>query len=270
MSSVTLDGSADAEATVRVRIVGCSGSYPGPDSPASCYLLEAEHGVGAERRTWRILLDLGNGALGELHRHLDPRSIDGVLISHHHPDHCQDMCGFYVLRKYHPEGTVPMIPVWGPSGTADRMAHAYGLPDGPGMRDVFDFRTYDGAFQVGPFTVEPIPVYHPVEAYGLRVTVGDVVIGYSGDTAPCEGLDRVADRATLLLCEASFRDGDDNPPGIHLTGRDAGELARRSALGTLVLTHIPPWFDQQAMYDEAAAVFDGAIVLAERGAVFSL
>ena len=53
---------------MRLTVVGCSGSYPGPDSPASCYLLEAEHGDGAGTRTWRVLLDLGNGALGALHR----------------------------------------------------------------------------------------------------------------------------------------------------------------------------------------------------------
>ena len=27
---------------MRLTIVGCSGSYPGPESPASCYLLEAD------------------------------------------------------------------------------------------------------------------------------------------------------------------------------------------------------------------------------------
>ena len=53
---------------MRLTVVGCSGSYPGPDSSASCYLLEAGHAG----RTWRILLDLGSGALGALHRHADP------------------------------------------------------------------------------------------------------------------------------------------------------------------------------------------------------
>ncbi len=38
---------------VRLTVVGCSGSIPGPDSPASCYLLE-EQG-------FRLLLDLGSG-----------------------------------------------------------------------------------------------------------------------------------------------------------------------------------------------------------------
>ena len=47
---------------MRLTIVGCAGSFPGPDAPASCYLVEAE----AEGRTWRILLDLGSGALGAL------------------------------------------------------------------------------------------------------------------------------------------------------------------------------------------------------------
>ena len=41
---------------MRLTVVGCAGSFPGPDSPASCYPVEHD---GA-----RILLDLGNGSLG--------------------------------------------------------------------------------------------------------------------------------------------------------------------------------------------------------------
>ena len=120
-------------------MIGCSGSFPGPDSPASCYLLEAEH----EGRTWRVLVDLGSGALGVLQRYVDPLSIDAVLLSHLHADHCLDLSGFYVLRKYHPEGAQPRIPVWGPSDTAGRMARAYDLPEDPGMNQEFDFRGYN-------------------------------------------------------------------------------------------------------------------------------
>ena len=112
---------------MRVTVVGCSGSYPGPDSPASCYLIEAEH----DGRTWRVVMDLGNGALGALHRYADPLAIDAVLLSHLHADHCLDLCGYHVLRKYHPSGHQPRIPVHGPEGTADRMARAYDLPPRP-------------------------------------------------------------------------------------------------------------------------------------------
>ena len=106
--------------SMQLTIVGCSGSYPGPDSPASCYLVQAEH----EGRTWNILMDLGNGALGALHRYVDPLDIDAVFLSHLHADHCIDMTSYYVLRKYHPSGEQEPLPVWGPRRTARRLARA--------------------------------------------------------------------------------------------------------------------------------------------------
>ena len=121
---------------MRLTIIGCAGSYPGPESATSCYLVEADEPDG---RTWRILLDLGSGALGALQRFADPFGIDAVFISHLHADHCLDLCGYHVLRRYHPDGAQPRIPVWGPVGTAQRMAQAYGLPEAIGMNDEFAF-----------------------------------------------------------------------------------------------------------------------------------
>ena len=252
---------------MRITVIGCSGSFPGPDSPASCYLLEADD---ADGRSWRVLLELGNGALGALHNYIDPLSVDGVLVSHLHPDHYMDLCGYYVLRRYGPQGPQRPIPVWGPAGIADRMAHAYDLPLDPGMREDFDFNEYDGKFDIGPFTVEPIEVDHPVPAYGLRIIADGATFGYSGDTGPCEGLDRVAADVPLLIAEASFRSCDDNPPHIHLTGADCGSVASRKRVGRLVLTHIPPWFGSDMAMSEATAAFAGDVELARPGAVYEL
>jgi ribonuclease BN (tRNA processing enzyme) len=251
---------------MRLTVVGCSGSYPGPDSPASCYLLEAD----LDGRTWRILLDLGSGALGALHRYVDPLAIDAVLLSHLHADHCLDLTGYYVMRKYHPSGQQPRIPVWGPVGTADRMARAYDLPLEPGMTGEFDFRTWDGPVRIGPFSVEAVPVVHPVPAYGLRVSVDGITVAYSGDTGPCPALARVADGADLLLAEASFRQGDDNPADLHLTGADCGELASSANVKSLVITHVPPWHDGRVAVREAAELYDGPLELARAGAVYDL
>lgn len=251
---------------MKLTIVGCSGSYPGPESSASCYLLEAEQ----DGRTWRVVVELGSGALGALHQYIDPLTVDAVLLSHLHADHCLDLAGYYVQRKYHPSGHQPRIPVWGPEGTADRMARAYDLPVDPGMHEEFDFLVYDGPLEIGPFVIEPIAVDHPVAAFGLRITADGATLGYSGDTGPCVGLDQVASGADLLLAEASFRTGDENPTNLHLTGTDGGDAASRMGAQRLVLTHVPPWFDPQDALAEAKQVYDGPIELARAGLTYIL
>jgi ribonuclease BN (tRNA processing enzyme) len=248
-------------------VVGCSGSYPGPQSPASCYLVEAE----LDGRTWRILLDLGSGALGALQQYADPLRIDAVLLSHLHADHCLDLCGYHVLRKYHPDGPQPKIPVWGPAGTAARMAGAYDLPQEPGMSGEFDFEEYgEGPVRIGPFAVRLARVAHPVEAYALRVEADGAALVYSGDTGPCAALDELARGADLFLAEASFRDGRANPPDIHLTGRDVGRAASAAAVARVVLTHIPPWFEPSHALAEAEETYDGPLELAVPGATYTL
>jgi len=251
---------------MRLTVVGCSGSYPGPSSPASCYLLEAD----LDGRTWRVLVDLGSGALGALHQYVDPLAIDAVFLSHLHADHCLDLCGYYVLRKYHPDGHQPRIPVYGPADTADRMARAYDLPTEPGMTEEFDFREYAGVVELGPFRVEAIPVEHPVPAYGLRIEADGATLGYSGDTGPCAGLDAVATEVDLLLAEASFVSREENPTKLHLTGAECGAAATRGRSKRLVLTHVPPWYDPQEALVEARTTYAGEIALAHAGAVYDL
>jgi ribonuclease BN (tRNA processing enzyme) len=251
---------------MRLTVIGCSGSYPGPTSPASCYLLEHEH----EGRTWRLLLDLGSGALGALHRYVDPVLIDGVVLSHLHADHCLDLCGFYVLRKYHPSGAQPMIPVWGPVGTAVRMAKAYDLDEDPGMNEEFDFRTHTAEqLDFGPFAIQTYPAAHPVTAYCLRITAGGRVLAYSGDTGVCTGLVDAAKGADLFLCEASFVEDADNPPDLHLTGKEAATAATEADAARLVLTHVPPWHDPSVILAEATT-YDGPCELAVPGTVYEV
>ncbi|MGI8701321.1 MAG: MBL fold metallo-hydrolase [Nocardioidaceae bacterium] len=247
---------------MRLTVVGCSGSLPGPDSAASCYLLEAPYGD----RVFRLVLDLGSGAIGALQRHADLRSIDAVALTHLHPDHCLDMCGFHVVRRYHPTGHLGRIPVFGPPGTAERLAQAYGMAVTPGMSAEFDIREYDGAeLEIGPFTVETAVVDHPVDTYALRVSHGGHSIVYSGDTGPCDALTQLAKGSDVLLAEASFLEGANNPAHLHMSGRDAATTATAAGVGHLVLTHIPPWHDRAAVLAEARPHFDGPVTLARSG-----
>jgi ribonuclease BN (tRNA processing enzyme) len=260
---------------MRLTIIGCSGSLPGPASAASCYLVEAEDRSG---RTWRLVLDLGNGSLGPLQSRTRLRDIDAVLLSHLHADHCLDLCGYYVALKYDPNGGAGRrIPVYGPDGTADRMARAYDLPPDPGMAAEFEFLTWAGGepVELGPFRVTPHRVLHPVEAYAMRLEGpsedgGTRTLVYTGDTDSCRGVEDAADAADLLLAEAAFEEGRDAERGIHLTGRRAGELATSANARQLLLTHLPPWNDAATALRHARAAYAGDVQLARPGGVHLL
>jgi ribonuclease BN (tRNA processing enzyme) len=248
---------------VKLTVLGCSGSVPGPNSPASSYLVEADG--------FRLLLDLGNGALSALQEHATFADIGAVALSHLHPDHCLDLCGLYVARCHGPDAGGPTIPVWGPPSTAARMTAAYGLAPDPGLIEAFDFHSYpDEPFEVGPFEVRVARVVHPVPAYALRVEHDGRSVAYSGDTAPTSALVDLASGADLFLCEASFRDGDENPAGLHLTGREAGEHAMAAGVGRLVVTHIPPWGHPAAAVAGASEAFGGPVTAAWSGLVLDV
>lgn len=252
---------------MRLTVIGCSGSYPGPESAASCYLVEAPY----DGRTFRLLLDLGSGALGPLQRYADLAAINAVALSHLHADHCLDLCGFYVFRKFRPDGPLGPLPVYGPAGTAERMAKAYDLDPVQGMRAEFDFCTYpDKDFALGPFTVTVAAVDHPPPAYALRLSDGQRTLVYSGDTGPSEALEALAEGCDLLLAEAAFRERADNTGHLHMTGRQAAETASRAGARRLVLTHVPPWYSPVDVLAEAVPHFDGTVDLAVPGATYAI
>ena len=255
---------------MRLTIVGCSGSLAGPGSPASCYLVQAEHGG----RTWNLVLDLGNGALGALQRHIDPTAIDAVVLSHLHADHCLDLCGLYVAQKYSPMVVArTRIPVYGPAGTGERMARAYDMTPPDGMHHEFDFRELVDrqGVRIGPFTVTPHLVCHPGQAYGIRVEADGEVLAYTGDTDTCDGLNMLFRNTTLVLADSAFVDGRDHEQGIHLSGSRAARAAvDAGGVRRLMLTHIPPWNDPAVCRAQADAVWSGEVELAEPDAVYEL
>jgi len=255
---------------MRLTVVGCSGSFAGPESPASSYLVTAEH----EGRTHRLVLDLGNGALGALQRHMDLADLDAVVVSHLHPDHCIDLTGLYVIRTYRPAGALTdRLPVYGPAGTAERLAAAYEGIGEEGMTGVLDFRRISTGdpMHIGPFLVRPYRVNHPVESYGFRVEADGRVLAYSGDTDACDALSPLFADADLVLVDSAFVEGRDDARGIHLTGRRAARAAvDAGGVGRLMLTHIPAWNDPEVCRAEAAEVWPGEVELARPDATYEV
>ena len=251
---------------MKLTVIGCSGSVPGPAGPASAYLVEHDG--------FRLLLDLGSGAFGALQRHVDPAAVDAVVLSHLHPDHCLDLCPYVVYHRYAGSDPLPRLPLLGPAETHDRIAAAYDPGSRSGLGDVFDVAAVTaGERGLGPFRLRFERMSHPGEAYAVRLEAEGRTLTYSGDTAPSDALVRLAAGSDVLLCEASYAEpapGKRNPPGLHMTGREAGEHATAAGAGRLMLTHIPPWIDARRTAEDAAGAFAGRSELVAAGSVYDL
>jgi ribonuclease BN (tRNA processing enzyme) len=246
---------------VRLTIVGCSGSGPGPASPASCYLVEHDG--------FRLLLDLGNGSFGTLQGVVDPASVDAVFLSHLHADHCLDVAPFVVWHRYSGRSSRRLVPMYAPVGAERRLALAYDA-DGEGLTDVFDFVPVGaGQLELGPFEAELARTAHPVECYAIRLTAGGRSLVYTGDTGASAAVVELARDVDVLLAEAAHPDVPDLPPALHLTGREAGEHAAAADVGRLLLTHVPTWVDRGAQLADARTVF-AASELVEPGATYDV
>jgi ribonuclease BN (tRNA processing enzyme) len=232
---------------VRLTVIGCSGSGPGPASPASCYLVEHED--------YSLLLDLGNGAFGSLLALTDPAAIDAVYLSHLHADHCLDVAPFMVWHRYSGRSSGEPLPLYAPVGADRRLRLAYDLDDGP-IEDVFDVLAIGaGSFALGPFQVSTVRTAHPVECYAIRLDAGGRSLVYTGDTGVCPDVVRLATGADVLLAEAAHPERPGLPPALHLTGREAGEHAAAAGVGRLLLTHVPAWVDPEEQLAAARGAF---------------
>jgi ribonuclease BN (tRNA processing enzyme) len=248
---------------VQLTVLGCAGTFPGPDSPCSSYLVEHDG--------FRLVIDMGAGSLGQLQKHIGLLDVDAVYISHLHADHCIDLVAYSYARRYHPDGIPTQLPVYGPHGTCARICGAFENPPLGGLLDVFDFREVPvGTVQIGPLSVTSALTSHPIECHALRVEAGGRSFTYSADSGPSDALVELARDCDLFVCEASWEDSPDNPSGVHLSGRQAGEHATRARAQRLLLTHLVAWADAEAIRAEAKGTYDGELDVAQCGTTYSI
>jgi ribonuclease BN (tRNA processing enzyme) len=236
-----------------VTVLGCDGSYPGPGGAGSGYLLR---GGGAT-----VWLDCGPGTLAALQTHVDLADVDAVIVSHEHPDHRSDLEGFSVACTYIVcrQG----IPVWAPAGVRE-----HGYHTGPPTLMFSDL--VDGAsFAVHGMAFRASRTDHGPETLALRVEADGRSLGYTADTGPGWEPARLGSPLDLLLSEATFT-ADREGHSAHLSGRQAGVLARQAGARRLVLTHLWPVTDRTALQAEAEAAYGAPVELAEPGRTYDV
>lgn len=232
-------------AGLKLTILGCSGSYPGPGAAASGYLVR-----GGDTTIW---LDAGSGTFSNLQRHIDLDDLDAIVLSHEHPDHWADLEGYrvacaYVLGR-------PAVPVYAPAGLSTKV---YG-----GFRPAVDWQTVaDGdERRIGNLGLGFSRTDHGPETLAVRIDGAGGCLAYTADTGPGWSLEALGPGIDLALCEATYLADQEGTAG-HLSARQAGAMARRAGAGRLVLTHLWPTVDPAASVAEAEAAYGAPVTLA--------
>lgn len=245
---------------MKVHVLGSSGTYPVPGRPASGFVVE--HG------TTRVWCDAGPGTFLSLPFESD--LIDAIVVSHQHPDHCSDLLTAFHSWTYRPNPRNG-VPLFAPAPVWERLVAFVGSSEK--LEQAFAFRPVDDGQQVevGTLAIEFVAMEHSVPALGSRWLGGGRSLFYTGDTGPQGEWSGRLGGVDVMLAEASYQDAtrDPNYP-MHMSAREAGEIARRLGVGRLVLTHIPPHLDATRSVHEAEQAFDRPVALATPGAWFSV
>jgi ribonuclease BN (tRNA processing enzyme) len=245
---------------VQLRVLGSSGTAPSATNPASGYLITSG--------STRLLLDAGPGVAMALMQHMAPEELDGIFLSHRHPDHCADIFALFHHLAYVTEAPLPPLPVFAPPDLIAAAAAFVGASEA--WDEVFSWRQASGIAAVGDLELRFGAADHSVPAACVAVHAADGAIAYSGDTGPGGELTQLAAGAGTLLCEATYQDDSDDDYPLHLSARQAGRIAHEAGVGRLIMTHLRSTLDPETSIEEAASQFAGKTLVAMPGMVIQL
>jgi ribonuclease BN (tRNA processing enzyme) len=222
-----------------VTVLGSSAWYATPQSAASGYLVDF-----GDMRLW---LDAGGGTWVRLLEKVDFAAVDGVMLTHRHPDHTIDLFQLFHARQYGGDEPMAPIPLWAPPETIDRMLAFTSQVD-----EAFDLQSVEpeDKVDIGGAKFSFFDMAHPPETLGVRIERDGGVFAYSADTGPEFDAEGLAGDADVFLCEATYQDGDRLWEG-HLSATQAATAAVGVRASELVLTHLPPSRDLAVSLSEA-------------------
>ncbi len=219
--------------------LGCSAMWATDDVAASGYLVEIDD--------FTLWLDAGGGTWQQLLGRIDYAEIDGVLLTHRHPDHTIDVFQFFHARAYGGRD-LDRIPLWAPEETIERIT-AFSTE----LRDTFSITKIEGGgvVDVGGAKVSLVDMKHPAQTCGVRVEHDGSSLAYTADTGPESDFHALGHDSDVFIAEATFQDADQPWWEGHLSATQAGRAAAEIGATRLVLTHLPPGRDHDVSLQEA-------------------
>jgi ribonuclease BN (tRNA processing enzyme) len=216
-----------------------------------------------------LLIDIGPGTVRQVATAgLKHEDIDYICISHFHPDHTADLIHFIFATRHPPilNKRKPFT-IIGPKGldqflTLLKRPYGNWLDLPPTLMKIEELNTGEkDKKRFDKFKILSAPLNHTPHSLGLRIedNSGRIIV-YSGDTGYCEEIVDLARGADLLILESSFPDLD--AIAGHLTPSQAGEIATRSAVKSLLLTHFYPECLSSNIESQCRRTYKGELILA--------
>jgi len=245
-----------------VTLLGTGAAWPDADRSAPAFHVQHEN--------ISILIDCGGGTPHQLMKAgISPSKIDTILFTHIHIDHCVEfpslIFGAYLTGK---EGS---FDVYGPEGTRhftesifkDTYDFAAAMMKKIRDKDInFVTKEINGGLVLKSdgLVVEAQEVEHGIPTLAYKITANGKSVVFSGDTAPCDGLKKLAQDADLLVIECSFPEATGPKPG-HLIPSQVGKLAQESNVKKVVLVHLFPTCKgkESGMVADVKKLFDGPV-----------
>jgi ribonuclease BN (tRNA processing enzyme) len=234
------------------------------------------------------VVDCGDGVARQMMAAGVFRTLRHVFITHHHSDHNADY-GTLLLLAWGDTLKTP-VDTWGPPPLS-RMTKLFfemsaadltvrekdeGRPPLRPLVHPHEIRRGGLVMKDDLVTVRCAVVDHPLVPLALayRFDCPDRSIVFSGDTGPSDNLIALAKGADVLVHEVLYVPGAPGTPGSalrkhimdsHTTLEDAGRIATKAGVKTLVLSHFvpaenPPVTDEQWL-EGARAHFNGRIIV---------
>lgn len=239
---------------MELTIIGHWGGFPKEGEASSGYLLT--------HNGFHLLIDCGSAVLSRLQTIISAEGLDGMILSHYHPDHTADIGvvqhALYVgkfINQYD-----KTLPIYG------HMLDMEGFNQLT-YKDVIAGIAYkpEEILHTGPFKVSFLQTHHSVPCFAMRIETNERTLVYTGDTSYFEELADFAGEADVLLCESNFYKGMDGSAAGHMTSEEAGMIAHQSGVDKLILTHLPHFGDLSKLRVEAAEQYAGEILMASAG-----
>lgn len=227
-----------------------------------------------------MMVDTGTGSTGNIpDTDYSVQDIDVVINTHRHPDHISDLVPVLqdkVVRSFSTEEG--RVTLYGPEGHVeyleDRMFHEM-LEKPSEIKEKFGFTVdiheiEDEQSIAEDLLMSSVEALHGPEKFkclSLKFESEGESVVFTGDTDYNPQLEDFAEGADLLITDCS-RPADEQVEG-HMNVEECARLAERAGVDTLVLSHLYPRAEKEDLNSQTKGIFDGEVLVAEDGMVFT-